>query len=192
MAAGGCLKFTFPCGLRGFHEYRSVWTPRIDEELTATHESNNNFDRYAIAVFKTLPGTTRPSVVGHLPREISRFTYYVIVYGGRVSCKVTNAHHRRSPLVQGGLEIPVLVTVTMELGSNNVQVMKKYEHLVNEHYKEPVNGKFDDVTASVLKELMSDDESDLESESETELEVAASVNTEDGTESSSQSSVPIL
>ena len=65
---------------------------------------------------------------------------------GELSCKVTNAHHRRSLLVQGGLEIPVLVTVTMELGNNNVRVMKKYEHLVNEHYKEPVNRKFD-VTA---------------------------------------------
>ena len=82
MAASGCLKFAFPSGLRGFHEYRSVWTPRIDEELTATHESRNNFDRYEIAAFKTLPGTIRPSVVGHLPREISRFTYYVIVHGG--------------------------------------------------------------------------------------------------------------
>ena len=42
-----------------------------------------------------------------------------------------------------------------------------------ERYKDPVNGKFDDVTASVLKELMSDDESNQESESEMELEVAA-------------------
>ena len=30
---------------------------------------------YAIAAFKTLPGTLRPFVVGHPPREISRFTY---------------------------------------------------------------------------------------------------------------------
>ena len=81
-ATSGCVKFTFPCGLRGFHEYRSVWTPTIDDELTATHESSNRFDRYAIAAFKMLPGTIRPSVVGHLPREISRFTYYVIVHGG--------------------------------------------------------------------------------------------------------------
>ena len=70
----------------------------------------------------------------------------------------------------------------MELGNNNVQVMKKYEELVNEHYKEPLNGKFDDVTASALKELMSDDESNLESESETEGEVAATVDVEDGAE----------
>ena len=42
---------------------------------------------------------------------------------------------------------------------------------MNEHYKEPVNGKFDDVTASVLKSLMSDvAESDTESETEEDHE----------------------
>ena len=88
--------------MRGFHEYRSVWTPTIDEELVATNKADNIHDRYAIAAFKLLLGTLRPSIVGHLPREISG--YYVIIHGGRVSCQVVDAHHRRSPLVQGGLE----------------------------------------------------------------------------------------
>ena len=50
-----------------------------------------------------------------------------------------------------------------------------------------MNGKFDDVTASVLKELMSNDEPELESESEseTEMEVAVPVDVEDGVENSS-------
>ena len=43
------------------------------------------------------------------------------------------------------------MTVTIDAGEANVQVIKRYEDLVNEHYKEPVNGKFEDVTASVLK-----------------------------------------
>ena len=52
----------------------------------------------------------------------------------------------------------------MELGRNNAQVIKRYEELVNEHLKEPVNGLFDDVTTSVLiKTLVSDEsESDME------------------------------
>ena len=55
----------------------------------------------------------------------------------------------------------------MELGRNNVlQVIKRYEELVNEHYNEPVNGLFDDVTTSVLKTLVSD-----ESESDVEVDV---------------------
>ena len=53
--------------------------------------------------------------------------------------------------------------VAMELGGNNVQVTKRYEELVNEHYKEPVNGLFNDVTVSVLKALVSNKlESDVE------------------------------
>ena len=113
-----------------------------------------------------LSGTLRPSIVGHLSREISRFTYYVIIHGGReyraksLTLTIVDRHWFNC-----GLEIPIRVTVTMDAGEANVQVIKRYKDLVNEHYKEPVNGNFDDVTASVLKALMSDvAESDTESE----------------------------
>ena len=77
-------------------------------------------------------------------------------------CNVTDAHHQRSPFVQGGLQISICVTVTMELGENNIQVMKRYKEFVNEHYKEPVNRLFDDVTPLVLKALVSNEsESDV-------------------------------
>ena len=49
------------------------------------------------------------------------------------------------------------VTVTMELGENNVQDMRRYEELADEHYKEPMYGLFDDMTALVLKALVSDE-----------------------------------
>ena len=39
----------------------------------------------------------------------------------------------------------------MKIGESNVRVINK---LVNEHYKEPENGTFDDVTASVLEQIM--------------------------------------
>ena len=52
----------------------------------------------------------------------------------------------------------------MELGRNNVQVMKRYEELENEHQRAvAVNGLLDDVTTSVLKALASDkSKSDVE------------------------------
>ena len=58
----------------------------------------------------------------------------------------------------------------MKLGENNihVQVMKRYEELVNEHNKEPVNGLCDHVKASVLQALVSDE---LESESDVAVNV---------------------
>jgi hypothetical protein len=172
MADGGSLKFSFLCGLRGYHEYHTIWSPTIGEELVAKHESHSVQDRYAIAALKLLPGTIHPSVVGHLPRKISRFTYYIIIHGGRVSCQVISVRYRRSPLVQGGLEIPVRVIIDMDIADSNTQVLKKYEELVVVYYKEPENGTFNDVTASVFAALSGDEEddnSDSESGPESEL-----------------------
>ena len=42
------------------------------------------------------------------------------------------------------------------LGENNIQVMKVYKELINEHSKEPVNQSFDDMMSSVPKAQMSD------------------------------------
>lgn len=79
-----------------------------------------------------------------------------------MSCQVIDVNYRRSPLIQGGLEIPIQVTVDMDAGENNLQALKKYKYLVSEHYTEPINGTFDDVTASLLEALKSDDASDTE------------------------------
>ena len=45
--------------------------------------------------------------------------------------------------------------------------MKRYGDLVNEHYKEPGIEKFDDLTTSVIRALVSD-----ESESDVEVDAA--------------------
>ena len=60
-------------GLRGFHVYRKNWKPHMDQHITFKREQNNNFDQYAVAGFAKLPGTLAPSIVGHIPRELSRF-----------------------------------------------------------------------------------------------------------------------
>ena len=52
------------------HQYVSVWTPKIDEELIMIRETHNTFDIYIIAGTKLLPATIRPCVVRHLPLEI--------------------------------------------------------------------------------------------------------------------------
>ena len=35
--------------LRGYHVYQALWTPAHQEDLFTEQESNNAFDRYAIA-----------------------------------------------------------------------------------------------------------------------------------------------
>ena len=154
------VSYTFRCGLSGYHVYRTVWTPTLHESLYTIHESDNMVDRNAIAARKRLPGLAVESTVGHLPKEISRSTRYILFYGAIVTAKVIDTHHRRSPLVQGGLEIPIEVTLTMKYSLENKEAMVKYEELVTEQYKEPEDGKFEDITKEVLEGL--DSETDEE------------------------------
>ena len=48
--------------------------------------------------------------VGHLPMEISRVTKFFIDRGATVTAELTREYYRRSPLIQGGLEIPCKMT----------------------------------------------------------------------------------
>lgn len=51
----------------------------LNEILSTIHEINNIYDRYAIAAIRRLPGQMVESVVGHLPKEISRITRFIIL-----------------------------------------------------------------------------------------------------------------
>ena len=151
---------SFPCGLRGFHVYQDIWKPANGEALNCIHEKKNSHDRYAIAATKRLPGRIADSIVGHLPREISRFTRFFISRGGTVKVMVVDSKYRRSPLIQGGLEIPVTVHIELDSTPRNVSVLERYKKLVNENYKEPINGNFENCTKDVLRDLLEDTDSD--------------------------------
>ena len=143
----------------------------IEIHLVVKHEEENPYDRYAIAAVKQDHGNLEERIVGHLPKEISRLVWFIMLHGAHVSLKVIDEAYRRSPLVQGGLEFPVLVTIIMDYSTNNHAKIEKFEILFNELYQEPVNGKFTDATADILKTIHSDDEADeLESTDEDEDE----------------------
>ena len=185
-ASAADLSLSFPCGLRGYHEYRAIWTPALHEILPTIHERSNPYDRYAIAARKSLPGTlVVESTVGHLPREISRLTRFIMLHGAIVVVKILDTHHRRSPLVQGGLEIPIQVIVKMEYSPQNKDALFKYESLVEQYYKEPVDGKFEDITKTVLKDLESDADEETDNEAEDE-EQAADTHDKSGAEDMEQ------
>ena len=51
-------------------------------------------------------------------------------------------HYRRSPLVQGGLEIPCKVRIAMDIRTKRQQdVLDRYKELVREFYYEPSDGE---------------------------------------------------
>ena len=55
---------------------------------------------------------------------IVRYTYYIILHSAKVTAMVMDTHHRRSPLVQGGLEIPIQVIVEMDLTDSALRGMR--------------------------------------------------------------------
>ena len=72
--------------------------------------------------------------VGHLPKEISRVTKYLLDRGATATATLKREHYRRSPLMQGGLEYPCKVSVTMPGTVSNLLVLEKYWPLVEELY----------------------------------------------------------
>ena len=93
-----------------------------------------------------------------------------------MSAKVVDTLHSRSLLVQGGLEIPV---EAMECSDKKQLYIKKYESLVSEKYKEPVEGRFEDATADILRRINADhgedeivpEDEDSNSSSESDMEI---------------------
>ena len=68
------LKVTeFSAAVRGYHYYGSIWFPEKEDQLDCSQDFGNVFDVFAI----------KPDgkVVGHLPREISRATKFLLDRG---------------------------------------------------------------------------------------------------------------
>ena len=122
--------------------YRDVWKPLENEELECLFERHNLFDMFAIKTCRLEGG----QIVGHLPREISRPTKFLLDRGAKVTAQLTGTHYRRSPLFQGGLEIPCLVTVTIPGSIKGHMLIQRYQQMVEELYcapkKEVIIGSF--------------------------------------------------
>ena len=77
--------------------------------------------------------------VGYLLREISRTAKYLIDRGAKLTAKLSSIHYTRSPLFQGGLDIPCKVTVTIPASIKGHFLMQRYEKMVRELYCKPKN-----------------------------------------------------
>ena len=79
--------------------------------------------------------------------------YFIIAHGATIACKVTDVHHRRSPFIQGNLEIPIEATVSMETSDQNKQALDLSGKSVQLKYEKPVDGKYEDFTVQILQAL---------------------------------------
>ena len=122
----------------------------------------------------TLVGISRQQVVGHLSKEISHFTWFIMKHGAVVTVIVVDIKHGRSPLVQGGLEVPIEIVVVMQFSAANKQAIDECKTLVGNHYEEPINRKFHNSTSVSLSAINDDSESSPEkSDTDTEGEETA-------------------
>ena len=86
--------------MRGYHVYKDIWAAAVGEVLACRREPSNASDRYAIAVLK------HGTIIGHLPRKISKMCSLFLRRGGSIRCTVTGSMRYSIDLPQGGLEIP--------------------------------------------------------------------------------------
>ena len=158
--------FKFTTGLRAYHVYRNTenWKPFLEQKITFKREKKNAHDRFAVVGMAMLPGKLAPVIVGHIPRELSRYVWFAILTGAEFNGKVKNTEPKLSPLVQGLLEIAVEVSVTWD-DQENLQIL---EQKVKE-VEYPIDGEYVDDSKSILKEILKKDNEDS-SESEEEEE----------------------
>ena len=120
--------------VRGFHVYRASWKPKEDELLECSYEKDNPYDSFSIKVFKP---DSPAEIVWHLPVEISQVTKFIIDRGAQVAVKIRWRHYRRSPLVEGGLEVPCEIKITMVGSTINHHLLVRYQSRLKELYIEP-------------------------------------------------------
>ena len=102
------MLFTVSAMIRGYHVYKEVWNAEVNEELRCEREVGNRSDTFAVAVKK---GTV---MVGHVPRTISSICSIFIRRGYNIKCRVMGTRRYSSDLPQGGLELPCILTFSMD------------------------------------------------------------------------------
>ena len=125
--------FKFESAIRGYHFYKKYWVPVENQKLDCAHEVGNPYDFFAIKTCESGSGRT----VGHLPMEISRPIKFLLQRGAVIKSTLSSTSYRRSPLVQGGLEIPCQVSISMPATCKNNQIIEKFKEMVDVLYVVP-------------------------------------------------------
>ncbi len=95
------------CVVRGYHVYKDVWDPYLEDDFTTKHQRHNPHDKYAVAILPVDAKTK--TIVGHLPKEISKECCLFILHGGTIT-GVVKGRRRKTLEPCGGMEIPCELT----------------------------------------------------------------------------------
>ena len=133
------------------------WGTFIGQKLTFLREFNHAHDKFPLAGQTLLPGKLAPRTVEHITREISRYLWFALQRNATITADVQDEKARRSPLVQGGLEI-VIRTIVFWNNINNMDILRQKIESVN--FQE-----YNDESRDILRELeavIGDEEDDEE------------------------------
>ena len=75
--------------------------------------------------------------MGHLPQETSYITKYLLERGAEIEAQLTSTQYRRSPITQGGLEIPCKVILRINATVLSQKLLDKYKELATDLYSKP-------------------------------------------------------
>ena len=92
--ASNSRSFEFTAATQGYHVYQKIWQPELNETLVCIYERQNGFDAFNVKTVRAVDNAT----VGHLPREISRSSKYLLESGATVKALITCSYYRRSSL----------------------------------------------------------------------------------------------
>ena len=76
-------------------------------------------------------------IIGHLPKEISRITKYLLGQGASMYYTLSSEHYRRSPLVQEVLEIECQFAIETRTAMLQARLTRRCLDLVKDLYMEP-------------------------------------------------------
>ena len=93
-----------------------------EQELTFHREFDKDFDRFSLGGKILLPRNLAPSIVEHVPHELSRYLWYALRYGAIITAEVMDECPERSPLVQIGLEVLIEMSIVWD---DAVKIKKK-------------------------------------------------------------------
>ena len=113
------------CCVRGHHVYESNWDAKTGSKLKPCHEKRPSAlveDKYAMAL------KFNDTTVGHVPKFLSKITYFFLKLGGDLVVKITGQRRYSRDLDQGGMELPGTYVFT----STDAEMHAKLEMLVKE------------------------------------------------------------
>ena len=96
----------------GFTFKNATWKKlNIDQQISVQLETNEDSKKiypYCCAIKTMVFG--KLETIGHIPREVSSHTFfYSKEEGGRIDGSVFSTSYRPSPILSGGLEIPLMI-----------------------------------------------------------------------------------